>query len=61
VLRISHASLATTQCLISLNMLMSTPLNRAFNAFEFPRACSSSSFDQSSSAFSSSVDFPSLQ
>ncbi|KAK2451316.1 gag-protease polyprotein [Trifolium repens] len=46
--------------LMSLNMLLSTPLKRAFKALLFPRAASFSSLDHSSSGFKTAVLYPSL-
>ncbi|KAK2362865.1 gag-protease polyprotein [Trifolium repens] len=55
-----QASFATVHGLMSLNMLFSTLLKRAFKALLFPRVASSSSLDHSSSGFKTTVLFPSL-
>src|ERR1044072_7034222 len=55
VFRISQASLAIVQVLISLNMFLSAPLKMALRAFEFAKAASSSSGGQTPSSFNSDV------
>jgi len=59
ILRISQASLATVHYLINLIIFLPTPLNKAFNALEFPSVSSSSTTIHSSSSFKTVVLLPS--